>query len=250
MLCFITQIIIAQTFIEKARFSAPNATQAVAVDSLHFYSISNSKIVKHLKSNGSVVLEKKYPFKHLNSGIIIDGKLFCSNSNYPEVPSASSLEIFDPNTLDHIDSHSFGISVGSFTWIDRLGNDWFLMFVHYENYAKEEGKGVGHTMLIRTDSLYRQLEAWILPKSLVERIKPESISGGSFNKNGYLFLNPHHFEELYICRIPKMGYALEHIKTLQVPFQGQGLAWDPYEADLLWGMRRDTREVICIKILD
>ncbi len=241
---------VAQSAKELARFSAPNATQAVAVDSLYFYTVSNSKIVKHRKDNGTVVMEQKYPFKHLNSGIIIDGKLYCSNSNYPEVPMASSLEIFDPNTLEHIGSHSFGIYIGSFTWIDRWQGDWYLMFVHYENYAQEAGKGVAYTMLIQTDSLFRQKAGWVLPKPLIERIRPESISGGSFSADGKLFLNPHHFEEMYICQIPTMGYELELLHTISVPFQGQGLAWDRYQPNVLWGMRRDTREVISMKIED
>lgn len=238
----------AQTVTERTRFSAPNATQAVAVDSLYFYAISNSKIVKHRKSDGSVVFEKTYPFKHLNGGIIIDDKLYCANSNFPEVPMASSLEIFDPETLNHIDSHSFGIFAGSFTWIDRWDGDWYLMFVHYENYAQERDKGVAYSTLIRMDGEFRQKGGWILPDTLVERLRPESISGGSFTEDGQLYLSPHHHEEVYVCRIPKGGYEIELLKTIPVPFQGQGLAWDRYQPGILWGMRRDTREVISIKI--
>lgn len=242
------QITYAQTVTELSRFSAPNATQAVAVDSLYFYAISNSRIVKHKKSDGSVVLEQKYPFKHLNGGIIMDGKLLCANSNYPEVPMASSLEIFDPNTLEHIGSHSFGHYVGSFTWIDRWQGDWYLMFVHYENYAKEGDKGVAYSALIRTDSLFRQKGGWVLPKALIERLRPESISGGSFTEDGKLYLSPHHWEEVYVCQIPKMGYEIELLKTIPVPFQGQGLAWDRYQPGVLWGMHREKREVISVKI--
>lgn len=237
----------AQKATEIARFSAPNATQAVAVDSLYFYAISNSKIVKHRKADG--VVEKEYigPFKHLNGGIIIDGKLYCANSNYPEVPMASSLEIFDPTTLTHLGSHSFGLYQGSFTWIDRLGADWYLMFVHYENYAQERGKGVEYTSLVRMDTAFRQKGGWILPKKLVERLRPESISGGSF-QGEFLYLSPHHWEEVYVCRIPQLGYELEWVATVPVPFQGQGLAWDRYQPGVLWGMHRQKREVIAVRV--
>jgi len=248
IILFTTQIILAQKATELSRFSAPNAAQAVAVDSLYFYAISNSKIVKHKKSDGSVVKEQKYPFKHLNGGIIIDGKLYCANSNFPEVPMASSLEIFDPNTLEHIGSHSFGLYVGSFTWIDRWQGDWYLMFVHYENYAQEGMKGVAYSALIRTDSLFRQKGGWMLPKALIERLRPESISGGSFTTDGKLYLSPHHHEEVYVCQIPKMGYEIELVKTIPVPFQGQGLAWDRYQPGVLWGMHREKREVISVRI--
>lgn len=245
---FTNQIILAQTATELSRFSASNATQAVAVDSLYFYAISNSRIVKHKKLDGSVVKEYKGPFKHLNGGIIIDGKLLCANSNFPETPMASSLEIFDPETLEHIGYHSFGIFVGSFTWIDRWQGDWYLMFVHYENYAQERDKGVAYSALIQMDTAFRQKGGWILPKQLVERLRPESISGGSFTEDGKLYLSPHHWEEVYVCQIPKMGYEIELLKTIPVPFQGQGLAWDRYQPGVLWGMRRDTKEVISVRI--
>lgn len=247
---FAFQITYAQTATELSRFSAPNATQAVAVDSLYFYAISNSRIVKHKKSDGTVVKEYKGPFKHLNGGIIMDGKLLCANSNYPEVPMASSLEIFDPVTLEHIGSHSFGHYVGSFTWIDRWQGDWYLMFVHYENYAQEGTKGVAYSALIRTDSLFRQKGGWVLPKALIERLRPESISGGSFTEDGKLYLSPHHWEEVYVCQIPKMGYEIELLKTIPLPFQGQGLAWDRYQPGVLWGMHREKREVISVKIAE
>lgn len=237
----------AQKASELSRFDAPNATQAVAVDSLYVYAISNSKIVKHRKSDGSVVKEYQGPFKHLNGGIILDGKLYCANSNYPETPMTSSLEIFDPETLTHIGSHSFGLYVGSFTWIDRYQGDWCLMFVHYDNYAQEGNKGVAYSALIRTDEQFRQKGGWMLPKTLIDRLRPESISGGSF-EGDLLYLSPHHHEEVYVCRLPKMGYELELLHTIPVPFQGQGLAWDRYQPGVLWGMHRQKRQVISVKI--
>lgn len=238
----------AQKVIELARFSAPNATQAVAVDSVYFYAISNSKIVKHRKSDGIVVKEYVGTFKHLNSGIVLDGKLYCANTNYPELPMASSLEIFDPETLEHIGTHSFGMFVGSFTWIDRWKEDWYLMFVHYENYAQERSKGVEYSSLVLMDQQFRQKGAWVLPKTLVERLRPESISGGTFSKDGKLYLSPHHFEEIYVLQIPTQGYELEWLQTIPVPFEGQGIAWDSHQEGVMWGINRKKREVVCVKI--
>ena len=216
------QFSFAQEYQELQRYDAPNATQAVAVDSLYFYTISNSKIIKRKKSDGEIVAEWTGKLKHLNSGIVIDGKLYCANTNYPELPMASSLEIFDTETLTHIGNHSFGIYIGSFTWIDRWEEDWYIMFVHYENYAQERDKGVAYTTLIQTDSLFRRKSGWTIPKKLVDHLKPTSVSGGTFTKDGQLLLSPHHFEEVYLYQIPKMGYELELIKTIKVPFQGQG----------------------------
>ena len=228
---------------EIKRFAAPNATQAVAVDSLHFYTISNAKIVKRKKDDGEIVVEWTGPLKHLNSGIVIDGKLYCANTNYPDLPMASSLEIFDTKTLQHIDSHSFGIYIGSFTWIDKWQDDWYLMFVHYGNYAQERDKGVAYTTLIRTDSLFRRQAGWTIPKKLVDHLKPTSVSGGTFTSDGQLLLSPHHFEEVYLFDFPSMGYELEWKETIAAPSQGQGLAIDRY-AGTLWGIHRKNKEVI------
>jgi glycerophosphoryl diester phosphodiesterase len=234
---------------ELSRYQAPNATQAVAADSEFFYTISNSTIVKHSQETGEELARWRGPLKHLNSGAIIDGKLYCANSNYPQVPMASSLEIFDCKTLRHIGSHSFGHYIGSFTWIDRIGeDDYLLMFVHYENQAQERGKGVGYTTLIRTDNQFRRKGGWILPKSLVDYLKPTSISGGIVLSEHTLLLSPHHNEEVYLFNIPDYGYELEWIETIPVPFQGQGLALD-HSGNTLWGMRRDTREVIEISMV-
>lgn len=238
----------AQRVTELQRFKAPNATQAVAVDSLFFYTISNSKIVKRSKADGAVLAEWQGPLKHLNSGIVLDGKLYCANTNYPELPMASSLEIFDTETLQHIGNHSFGIYLGSFTWIDRWQDHFYLMFVHYENRAQERGKGVEYSTLIRTDSLFRREAGWTVPKTLTDHLRPTSISGGTFTSDGLLVLSPHHFEELYIVQLPTIGYELEWLQTIPVPFQGQGLALDRYQEGVIWGIHRENKEVIAIKV--
>lgn len=233
---------------EVSRYEAPNASQAVAVDSLYFYTISNSIIIKRLKTTGEVVAKWKGPLKHLNSGAVINGKLYCANTNYPRVPMASSIEIFDCATLRHLSSHSFGHYIGSLTWIDRIEDDYLLMFVHYENEAMERQKGVAYSTLIRTDKEFRRKAGWTLPLSLTEHLKPTSISGGTVLPDGRLLLSPHHFEEVFVFDFPKFGYELEWIETISVPFQGQGIAFD-HSSNSVWGMRRDTREVIQLEMV-
>jgi hypothetical protein len=226
------------------RAAAPNATQAVAVDSLHFYAISNSQIVKHRRSDGAVVGEWSGPLKHLNSGTFIDGKLYCANTNFPETPMASSLEIFDPVTMEHIGSHSFGHYLGSFTWIDRYAGDWYLMFVHYNETGRERELGVEYTTLVRMDDAFRRTAGWTIPDSLSQHIAPMSISGGVILTDGRLVFSPHHFAEVYLLRFPKMGYELIWEATLPAPMVGQGIAVDPADPSLLWGIDRKARQVV------
>lgn len=245
---FMTISGIAQTSTELFRVKSRHATQAVAVDSLHFYAISNSQIVKYRKSNKDSIAAWSGPLKHLNSGIIINGKLYCVNSNYPEKPMASSVEIFDTKTLQHIGSHSFGIYEGSCTWVDWYQGHWYAYFSQYENEGGEPGRGVQYSSLVQFDSEWRRTAGWMLPKALVERIRPMNLSGGTFTKDGLLYCSPHHDLELYILRLPSIGYELEWLKTIPVPFQGQGIAIDRYQKNVLYGIHRGTREVISIKL--
>ena len=100
-------------FKEVRRYDAPEAGQAVAIDERHFYAIVNSMIAKYDRETGKRVAvwksDAERPLRHLNSGIVRDGKLYCANSNYPQWPEASSVEIWDTKTMEHIGSHSLGI---------------------------------------------------------------------------------------------------------------------------------------------
>jgi hypothetical protein len=75
-----------QKAMEVKRFKVNTAQQGVAVDRDHFYVINNSSITKHRKENGHEVAHwdgVAEGIKHLNSGTIIRGKLYCANSNFP-----------------------------------------------------------------------------------------------------------------------------------------------------------------------
>ncbi len=226
------------------RYAAPNATQAVAVDSLHFYTISNSRIVKRRKSDGESVGEWSGPLKHLNSGLVLDGRLYCSNTNFPDTPMASSLEVFDTETMEHVGNHPFGHYLGSFTWIDRWQDNWYLMFVHYAETGRERDLGVEYTTLVRMDDEFRRTAGWTLPDSLAAHLAPMSISGGAILEDGNLLLSPHHFPELYLLSFPEMGYELEWKATLPAPMVGQGIVVDPFEPGNVWGIDRQAREVV------
>src|SRR5688572_10645260 len=119
------------TFRVLNEFAAPEATQAVAVDDRYFYAIANAQIAKYQRSDGKRITHWKagpeMQLAHLNSGIVIEGILYCCNSNYPHFPEVSSVESFSPATLEHIGSHSFGIYEGSLTWVDRHDDSWWAV---------------------------------------------------------------------------------------------------------------------------
>ncbi|MDX1642259.1 MAG: hypothetical protein R3220_11210, partial [Balneolaceae bacterium] len=79
-------------------FPADEAFQAVAVDSTHFYAIASRSIGKYDKKTGEKVDFWEGPVKHLDSGVVADGKFYAAHSNYPEIPMTSSVEIWDTET--------------------------------------------------------------------------------------------------------------------------------------------------------
>ncbi len=242
----------AQKYTEIKRIADTVATQAVAVDKKYYYSIGNRTIVKHNKQDGAKIAEwkggKEGVIQHLNSGVVINNKLYCANSNYREYPMASSIEVFDAKTLQPLRSHSFGIYEGSCTWVAWQGSHWWVMFVHYDNYAPNAVTDVSWSSLVKFDKKWRRIESWILPKELLPKIKPYSISGGIFINEDTLYCTHHHNEEIYVLKIPRMGFTLEWTDTLPVPIQGQGIAADPAQKGVIWGLHRQKKEIIAFKI--
>ncbi len=256
--CYVGMIVLqtypcyAQTYTEIKRIADTIATQAVAVDKKYYYAIGNHTIAKYNKQDGTKVAEweggAKGVIKHLNSGVVIKNKLYCANSNYREFPMASSIEIFDVKTLKPLDSQSFGIYEGSCTWVTWHQSYWWAMFVHYDNYAPNSGTDVSWSSLVKFDKEWRRIESWILPDALLPKIKPYSISGGVFIDDTTLYCTHHHNEEIYVLKIPAMGFTLEWTNTLPVPIQGQGIALDPKQKGVIWGLHRERKEVIAFKI--
>ena len=240
-------------WIEARRYVAPSARQAVAVGEKHFFAIGNRWIEKYEKASGRKLAEWRGaddgPIIHLNSGILIDGELWCAHSNHPGVPMASSIERFDPETLEHTGSHSFGIFQGSATWVDHHDGAWWVAFAHYGGKRGDKkggvpGKGPEWTSLVRFDDAWRRTGGWLYPSDLIARFAPSSNSGGIFGDDGRLYVTGHDEASIYILRLPSAGSTLEWVETAPAPFAGQGISWDPGDPQALWGIVKATREVV------
>jgi hypothetical protein len=138
LILFFCSITFAQvnTFQEINCFPALEARQGVAVDEYYFYAIGSKSIGKYNKKTGALIKQWESQDNpsiiHLDSGVIVDGKLYCAHSNYPNLPMTSSIEIWDTASIEHIDSYSFGIADGSCTWIDLYQGFWWVCFAHYD----------------------------------------------------------------------------------------------------------------------
>jgi len=104
-------------------FVIPEANQGVGVDDKYFYAVDNQKIGKYDKKTGKLVGKwegaKDGPIIHLDSAMLMDGKIYCAHSNWNDWPMTSSVEIWDAETMQHISATTALVSTGarSHGWI-------------------------------------------------------------------------------------------------------------------------------------
>ena len=194
---------------EVRRFSAEEARQGVAVDDRYFYAISNRHIGKYDKQTGERVGgwegAPDGPIIHLNSGIVLDGRLYCAHSNYPGVPMVSSIEVFETDTLEHVESHSSGIFGGSATWIDRADGHWWVAFGHYAGFGGIPDQGPAWTNLVKFDQSWRRVAGYVYPRDVVERFQEMSNSGGAWGEDGRLYVTGHDEAAVFALSLPTAG---------------------------------------------
>jgi hypothetical protein len=240
------------------QFEVSNARQGIAVDAGHFYAVNNFAISKHDKSTGATIAQwagraEGDPLIHLDSLTEFNGRLYASHSNYPVSPMTSSVEVWDAESMQHVSSHSFGISRGSLTWLDRHDGFWWAAFANYDKVQRGQEEPYGHTnntQVVKLDDDYRVLQAWTLPMEILDRMRPMSNSGGSWGPDGMLYLTGHDLGEIYVMRIPDAGSILSWDATVTVPvLEGQGIAWDrSVPGRYLWGINKGDRKVLKIKM--
>lgn len=235
------------------KFEVMEAKQAVAVDRNYFYVINNSTITKHNKEDGTLTAKwdgTEEGISHLNSGVVIRGRLYCASSNYPDSPMAGSVEIFDASSLKHIGNHSFGIYTGSLTWIDQHNGYWFAGFAHYTGSGSSEGKDTRWTSVVKFNRKWQRIESWTFPENIIKLFMPKSNSGAAFGKDGKLYCTGHDRPEIYVMEIPGTGFTLKHTKTIETPVYGQGIAFDDYEKNkkIIYGISREDNLVIAFEI--
>jgi hypothetical protein len=234
------------------RYRAEEARQAVAVDAEHFYAIDDRRIGKYAKRSGERVASwarrEGGAIVHLNSGVVLDGRLYCAHSNYPGVPMRSSIEVFDASTLAHLASQDLGLLPGSATWVDRREGLFFVGLGNYAGRGGAPGRGPEHSAVARFDAAWRPLASLGFPAAVVQRFGTRSNSGGAFGPGGLLYATGHDAPELYLLRVPAAGAELELVGILPAPASGQGIAWDPADPGLLWTIRRDAHEVIASRL--
>ncbi|MEN3613467.1 hypothetical protein AAH979_28455 [Plantactinospora sp. ZYX-F-223] len=232
-------------------YDAFDAHQGVAVDDRYFYVVDNRSITKHDKATGRPLLQfasnSGGPIIHLDSGVVVGNRLYAAHSNYDESPMESSIEVFDTRTMRHVETYSFGIFRGSLTWLDRHDGAWWAGFANYDEIADGGTEPYGetyNTQVVKLDDRFQVVEAWTIPKPILDRFTPMSNSGGSWGPDGRLWLTGHDLGEAYVLRLPSAGSELEWVGTVTLPgVEGQGIAWEHAGTrSKLWTIKRSTKQ--------
>jgi outer membrane protein assembly factor BamB len=232
---------------ELRRFPAAEAVQGVAVDETFFYAITNRAIGKYRKDTGERVARwEDAPdgrLRHLNAGIVIDGKLHCAHSNFPKLPEESSIEVWDTATMRHLETIPLAKPPGSLTWVVPRDGHWFACFAHYRSTGDP-----ANSRLVKFDADWKPVAEWRFPARLIERFAGSSASGGAFGPGGFLFASGHDATELYRLELPVAGGEVRWLGTVPMSAAGQAFAWDPTGEGILYSIQRKTKEVIVSRV--
>ena len=232
---------------ELRRFKIKEAHQGVAVDDQFFYAITNEAIGKYRKDSGERVAgwqdAKDGRIKHLNAGVVLNGKLYCAHSNFPAVPMESSVEIWATQSMQYLKTIDLSHVGGSLTWVDRRDGAWFACFAQYAKTGNP-----ADTRVVRFDEQWKKQQAWSFPSELISQFGKNSSSGGSFGPGGRLFITGHDAQEFYVLDAPGKDAMLAWTAALRISAHGQAFAWDRGDEGVLYSIDRKTNEVIVSRV--
>ena len=212
-------------------YEVPEANQGVAAGLAHFFAVDNATLAKYEITSGRLIDRwsgaRDGLIRHMNSCLVDAERVWCANSNYPQIPMGSSIEVFDPVSLQHVSSHSLGMrEEGSLTWFDRYQTTgWIAGFSHYDKNGGVPFKNHSFSSVVTFDEQWRRTGGWLLPESTLERMAPYASSGGAVGPDGWLYLLGHDRPELYVVGSPTMGPALRHVATIAIESEGQAFSW-------------------------
>lgn len=243
--------LLAAVAVEVLRWPTVEATQGAVADRRHVYAIGNNVIGKYDKRTGRRVAAWTGPrtlFPHINSCAVTGTRLVCAASNYPAVPQANSVEIFDTRRMVHVGSRALPPMPGSLTFLYPKRGGWWAGLANYDGRGGVPGRDHRATLLLTLDARFVPVASWLLPATVLEWMAPYSVSGGVEGSDGLLYLSGHDRPELYRMRLPKAGTVLEHAGTLGWPTQGQAIGRDGVDRTLIWSIDRASRDVVATRM--
>lgn len=218
--------------------AAPQATQAAAADRQFVYAVSDTTVAQYDRATGRLVQEATTAdTRHLNSGFVFAGKVWCAHSNYPAEPPACDVRVFDPAAGTLAVHHVFSDPPGSLVWCVVKDGRWWCCFAHY-------GADNRRTVLVEYEpgGFDHERRRYTFPADVIAEWDGMSASGGIWHAD-MLLVSHHHDQVLYQLRLPTVGNELQLTAALHAPFPGQGIAVDPLTRGLV-GIDRLRRAVV------
>ncbi len=215
--------------------NAPEAFQAAASDTDHVYAIASTEIAKYDRQMGRRLAVSQGEARHLNSGFLWEGKLYCAHSNYPQTPEQSQVKVLDLKSMQLTTLRDLSDLGGSLTWVVRHDEHWWCNFAGY-------GDQQARTVLVQFDHAWHEQARWTYPAEVLRQLGNYSLSGGIW-LGQELLVTGHDDPVLFRLRLPREGHVLEYLGTQRIPFTGQGIAIDPRSGGLV-GIDRPRRQVV------
>jgi hypothetical protein len=229
--------------VELRRLPAAEANQGVAVDAEHYYAIADAAIGKYRKTDGALVARWTAPagsgIRHLNAGVVVEGRLYCAHSNFPLKPEQGSVEVFDVATLAPVDRHAFVDPPGSLTWAIPYEGGWLTCFAHYALTGQ-----VARSRLIAYDRDWRPRREWSFAPEVLAKFGRMSCSGGGIGPDGRVGVTGHDARELYLLDLPSRGGVATLAAVRPFPGEGQAFAWDPSRSGEMVAISRKGRAIV------
>lgn len=224
-----------EAYVETRVVPSKYATQAAAVDGAFLYAVASKQIAKIDRATGREIALSEGEASHLNSAVVLEGRIYCAHSNFPLLPETSEVRILDPETMKLTVFHEFQKPPGSLTWVLKKGGDWWCHFAHY-------GKDNAKSVLLRYDTEWKETGRWHYPEGLVAEWGKMSLSGGIW-QGEELLVTGHDKKSIYRVKVPVEGGMIEWMGTHPSPFPGQGIAEDPQTGGLV-GIDRKRKSVV------
>jgi hypothetical protein len=224
-------------YVATATLASAHATQAAAADEKVVYAIANSFVIKYDRASGRELAKSTGEAKHLNSGFLWEGKLYCAHSNYPRKPHESDIRVLDPATMELRVFHEFEKPPGSLTWAVRQGEQWWCHFAHY-------GKDNAQSVLVQFGKDWRETRRWMYPETLIADWGTYSLSGGVWDGDD-LLATGHDKRVIYRLRVSASEKYVQVIDVISSPFPGQAIA--TVDGGLV-GIDRGKRQVVFAKL--
>lgn len=221
-------------------YPAPLAKQGVAIGPSGFFAVAETGIARHARRGGREVARwqsvGREGVAHLSSCVMTrERELLCGNSNFPSLPMAASLEWFNPATLAPLRTRSLGPTDGSLVWVDELAGGWLAGFAHIEGRGGVPGRDHRFSRVSQLDPYWVEVQAWLLPDSVLEQLAPGGLSGGSVGPDGLLYATGNDRPEVYALARPSQGTTLVHVATIELGTAARAIGWDRFSDDrILW----------------